>query len=129
MAEEYPASQEGRRLPTPHCIAGRGKGWNLAPRLDKLVDPCLSLVVPKGQFGTHPVRMEETCNRLGVSNGDEIEVCGVCSDVCVIANVVILKTLYPESPITVDSRAVAGTTTEANEAALTVMRSLQVDVI
>lgn len=118
----YMYTLEGKKLPIEHCIRGT-KGWQNDPRIDDVLK-------------THQIITKETFGAIALpsyiySSYDvsEIEVCGLCTDICVINNVALLRTAFPDVPIIVDSRACAGTSIEAHNAALLVMKSLQVDVI
>lgn len=126
----YSETQEGQKIP-PHCLYGTD-GYLFVPELKKEtligVDSG-DFLVDKHSFAVTPAKLASALSHRGYGDADEFELCGVCSDICVIANAVILKGLFPEAKITVDSKAVAGTTPAANEAALTVMRSLQINVI
>lgn len=125
--ERYLSIQEGKLLPVQHCIVGT-RGWELIPEIKELV-PNRSSVIEKSGFGAEPSYLEEVLYENDAETADEYEVCGLCTDICVISNVVLLKTLYRESKITVDAQAVAGVTPEKNAAALEVMKSIQVNVI
>ena len=118
----YMNTLEGKYLPIPHCISGT-KGWEIAEGL--YVEG--SLVDNKYSFGsTHLVDYIATNYR---GRFDEIEVVGLCTDICVVSNVMILKAFFPEVKITVDASCCAGTSIEAHNAALTVMKSCQIEVI
>jgi len=122
--DDYMETQEGQKLPVPHCIMG-SNGWNIIPELhgyEKYADmKCLN----KKAFGYD--YWEEV---FGTGSGIEsIELVGVCTDICVVSNALILKALYPEIPITVDASCCAGTTLENHKAALQVMKCCQINVI
>ena len=131
---DYLSSPEGKKLPVEHCIKGT-KGWELAINIDGYYS-----TVEKNTFGL--------CNINGAINGliDEIEIrkglsediyysdlefeiCGLCTDICVVSNALILKAYFPNNKIVCDASCCAGTTPEAHKAALTVMKSCQIDVI
>ena len=124
--DNYPESAEGRKLPVPHCIKGTD-GW----QLDKNVASALAdreyTAVEKPTFGSLELpRLIEAA-----SDGDDfsIEIIGLCTDICVVSNALVLKANFPEMPISVDSACCAGVTPQAHEAALATMRSCQIDVI
>ena len=124
--DNYPESAEGRKLPVPHCIKGTD-GW----QLDKNVASALAdreyTAVEKPTFGSLELpRLIEAA-----SDGDDfsIEIIGLCTDICVVSNALVLKANFPEIPISVDSACCAGVTPQAHEAALATMRSCQIDVI
>jgi nicotinamidase-related amidase len=119
--DDYLTTQEGRNLPTPHCIK-HSRGWERPPEIAEAAPS--GVVFEKNSFGS--TAMAEYIKQ---QSPDEIEVIGLVTDICVISNVLILKALMPETPITVDASCCAGTTPEAHRAALAVMRSCQADVI
>lgn len=115
--EDYLDTQEGRCLPVTHCIYGTN-GWEIADGLG--TEGCD--FVQKPTFG-YPDWEKE-----GLGNADEIELVGVCTDICVVTNALLLKTFFPEMKITVDAGCCAGTTPEKHQSALAVMQSCQVGV-
>ena len=117
--EDYLATQEGRRLPVPHCIRGT-EGWEIAASLQPFVRAAAA-VVEKPAFGsTELPALLEDC--------DEIELVGLCTDICVISNALVLKAFYPEKKISVDASCCAGVTPASNAEALRAMKMCQVDV-
>ena len=125
--EDYMETTEGRKLPVPHCIKGT-KGWELP---DELKDALGGLVperqIEKGTFGAKnlPEKVIEVCR--GVP--DEIELIGVCTDICVISNALLLKTFFPECEITVNAGCCAGTSPEAHDRAIEAMKMCQINII
>ena len=118
--EDYLSTEEGRHLPVPHCIRGSA-GWQIHP---SLADLCKEAPVDKPTFGSMELihRVEEG------ERPEEIVVLGVCTDICVISNVLLLKAAFPEIPITVDARGCAGVTPESHQTALAAMRACQVGI-
>ena len=117
--EDYLATQEGERLPVPHCIRGM-EGWEIAASLQPFVREAAA-VVEKPAFGsTELPAVLKDC--------DEIELVGLCTDICVISNALLLKAFYPETRISVDASCCAGVTPESHEDALRAMKMCQVDV-
>lgn len=117
--EDYLATQEGRRLPVPHCIRGT-EGWEIAASLQPFVRAAAA-VVEKPAFGsTELPALLEDC--------DEIELVGLCTDICVISNALVLKAFYPEKKISVDASCCAGVTPASHAEALRAMKMCQVDV-
>lgn len=117
----YLNTQEGRKLPIEHCILG-SKGWTIAddasfPESDQVK------YLNKDQFSYNDWESEH------LDEYYEIFIMGFCTDICVIANALTIKALYPELPITVVSNCCAGTTPEKHKAALNVMKSCQINVI
>lgn len=119
--EKYETSQEGRKLPIPHCIRDTD-GWRLCrevlPRdFDK------AKIINKRSFGTMEWDKQNT-----MGGQDEIWICGFCTDICVMANFQIIKAMFPEIPIVIIKDACAGTTPELHNAALKVMESCQAQI-
>jgi nicotinamidase-related amidase len=120
--DDYLSTQEGKLLPIPHCIYGT-KGWQITDGLFQEG----SFIVDKTTFGSTWLPQYIMSNYRGQI--DSIELIGVCTDICVVSNALILKAYFPEVPIIVDASCCAGTSIEAHKAALTVMKSCQVEVI
>lgn len=125
----YAETQEGRKLPVEHCQIGEW-GNELDPAIKDVVDPDDDYGIQKSTFGSldlvNLLYSFEDCDGEPI---EEIEVCGLCTDICVVANAVLLKTAFPEARIVVEAMACAGSTPENHEAALQTMRCLQIDVI
>ena len=85
-------------------------------------------IVDKGSFGFPEWERELSYMGLTSNNISGIELCGVCTDICVISNALILKALYPETEISVDATCCAGTSVDAHFAALSVMENCQVNI-
>ena len=113
--EGYLQTNEGKHLPVEHCIEG-STGWEIAPGV--YVDGCE--IVDKPSFGY---------TGWTDRNFEEVELIGLCTDICVISNALIIKALYPEIPVRVDPKCCAGVTPESHEAALTTMKMCQVDMV
>ena len=122
--ENYLKTNEGKHLPVEHCIENT-HGWNIIEELD--VVECEH--INKTSFG-HPYWdiIKDSESILARFLG-EIEIVGVCTDICVVSNALILKALYPEINITVDASCCAGVTPESHQAALTTMKMCQINVI
>lgn len=126
--KDYLSTLEGKYLPVEHCIVGTD-GFSLIPCLQYYFDFYNnSHIEYKSTFGyrwwgSHPLLINKF--------GEEIqfELVGVCTDICVITNALLLRTYFPESKIIVDSNCCAGTTPEKHKAALEVMKSCHIDVI
>lgn len=117
---DYANTQEGKRLPVPHCIKGTA-GWEVAPELSEYARD--SVLFEKGTFASFG--LAEFAKKGGYG---EIALCGVCTDICVISNALLLKAFCPETVIKVFARACAGTTEQNHAAALAVMKSCQIIV-
>ncbi|WP_298706415.1 cysteine hydrolase family protein [uncultured Veillonella sp.] len=124
--ENYLKTQEGTHLPVPHCIEGT-EGWQLAPDIIAARPITAEHVYCKGQFGS--VELAEDLRDFNDMEGiDSIELVGLCTDICVVSNAMLLKAFLPEVPVTVDASCCAGVTTESHEAALTTMKACQIIV-
>lgn len=120
---DYLETNEGKHLPVPHCIEGTD-GWeicNLIPhecgrRIDK---PTFGFLDWREVLKISPEEEKNT----------ELELVGLCTDICVVSNALILKAMYPEAKITVDASCCAGVTPESHKAALATMKMCQIEVI
>jgi len=112
--ENYPETSEGRHLPVVHCIEGT-TGWEIREGLAKEGD----LIINKPSFGY---------TGWDAYTFDEIELVGLCTDICVVSNALILKALNPEIHISVDASCCAGVTPDNHRAALQTMRMCQVEI-
>lgn len=121
--EDYLETNEGKHLPVKHCINDTD-GWQIYDGL--YVDGCS--IVDKGAFG-FPFWNQIPATSVDLPNSEEIEVIGLCTDICVVSNALILKAQFPEHKITVDSSCCAGVTPESHEAALTTMKMCQIEVV
>jgi nicotinamidase-related amidase len=125
--DNYMETLEGKHLPVPHCIANT-KGWQIVPD----VFTSDSEVVDKYTFGCYslPDEIWSACGmKYNKFDIDSIEFCGVCTDICVVSNVLITKTVFRDIPIIVDSKCCAGVSPLKHEAALETMRSCQIEVL
>lgn len=115
----YLKTQEGRKLPVEHCIHGT-PGWQICRELQ----PFARDVVDKLSFGSIALP------RLLAQNGtpEEITLCGLCTDICVISNAMILKSAFPETPVYIEASCCAGVTPESHETALNAMQAVQIEV-
>lgn len=122
----YMDTQEGRNLPVPHCIRGTD-GWQIRPEIAELIFP--DHIVDKPTFGsTQLAKLMEILERRE-EDGIEIELVGLCTDICVVSNALLLKASMPETPISCDASCCAGVTPAKHEAALETMRSCQIRII
>ncbi len=119
--ENYRQTQEGQYLPVTHCVLGT-EGHKVVTDLN--ISGCE--VFDKTSFGSLALaeHIADTTKNL-----DEIELCGLCTDICVVSNALILKTRFPEIKITVDTQCCAGVTVESHNAALLTMKMCQVNVV
>lgn len=124
--EDYGTTQEGKFLPVPHCIA-HSAGWEFVEPLEELRKKHDYKVYEKGAFGSIPMAMDLRAEHEKQEIGS-IELVGVCTDICVVSNALILKAYLPEVPIYVDAECCAGVTPEKHQHALETMKSCQVIV-
>ncbi len=122
----YLETQEGKYLPVEHCIKNT-EGWELTERVEELRIEKNSKVYEKPTFGS--MALAEDMKKLYQSGQvDSIELVGLCTDICVISNALLLKAMMPELPIYVDAACCAGVTPKKHDAALEVMKSCQIIV-
>lgn len=133
--DDYLDTQEGRKLPIKHCIKDT-HGWQIHPDLlaawralddtmiiEELVDNALT----KNTFGSKD--LISLLTELSKDNEiSEVEICGLCTDICVISNAFLIKAYFPETIIKVNPTCCAGTTPENHETALKAMRNCQVEI-
>lgn len=124
---DYLTTQEGRKLPVEHCIEG-SDGWELIPELQRFADARdTGCVYKKETFGSltlaETLRAENEKKQIS-----SIELIGVCTDICVVSNALLIKAYLPEVPVLVDAGCCAGVTPEKHESALETMRSCQITV-
>lgn len=117
--EAYLDTQEGKKLPVVHCVKGT-KGWEIIDCLQSYVQT----VFDKPTFGS--VQLAHVVARGGY---EQIELVGLCTDICVVSNALLLKAALPEIQICVDSACCAGVTPASHEAALTTMKMCQIEVL
>lgn len=116
---DYLSTQEGQYLPVAHCIEGT-QGHLIAEDLN--TEGCQ--VLDKPNFGSL-----ELADLAAKGDYAEVELCGLCTDICVVSNALILKAAIPETTVSVDARCCAGVTAESHQAALLIMKMCQVKVI
>lgn len=122
---DYLNTQEGRNLPVPHCII-KTEGHDLIPELESYERRCD--VYEKEAFGSNELAYDMNVE-YAMADVGEIELIGVCTDICVISNALLIKAHCPEVRIKVDASCCAGVTPEKHKAALEVMKSCQIEVI
>lgn len=121
--EDYMNTQEGKKLPVPHCIKGT-EGWQISPALREL---CKEEPIDKVTFGSSElVSILEAANEEDQIAG--ITLIGLCTDICVISNALLIKAFLPEVSLTVDASCCAGVTPESHRNALTAMKSCQIEI-
>lgn len=121
---DYLETQEGRLLPVAHCIKGT-PGWELEPRVKAL---CRTTPIEKPTFGSTGLADVLQAKHIYGGGLDEVVFVGLCTDICVVSNALLVKARLPEVPLTVDASCCAGVTPEAHQHALEVLRSCLVNV-
>lgn len=113
--DNYLSTNEGKHLPITHCVENT-EGWEIADGI--YVEGCD--IVNKPSFGY-----------TGWKDYDfeEVELVGLCTDICVVSNALVLKALFPEIKISVDAKCCAGVTPQSHDAALTTMNMCQIEVL
>ena len=117
--ENYLLTAEGKKLPVEHCIRDT-KGWQIIDELQ----PFAKEIMDKPSFGSL-----ELAKDLFEKGYETIELIGVCTDICVVSNALIIKAQMPECNVSVDAACCAGVTVASHEAALTTMGMCQVDIL
>ncbi len=124
--ENYMDTNEGKNLPVPHCIKGTD-GWKLDAKIAAALEGKNYSEVEKITFGS--VDLPDMIFKAAGDEDFTIELVGLCTDICVVSNTLILKANYPEKEIVVDASCCAGVTPESHVAALTTMKMCQINVI
>ena len=119
--ENYMSTQEGKKLPVEHCIKDT-HGWQVC---DELL-PYVKVAVDKITFGSTELPDLIKADNMEI---EEIELCGLCTDICVISNAMLLKAAFPEVKITVDSTSCAGVSMESHNTALAAMKAVQIEIV
>ncbi len=123
---DYLETQEGKNLPVPHCVKDE-EGWMLVPELEVLVQENAGIIYEKNTFGC--IRLAEDIRELYEKETlESVELIGVCTDICVIANALLIKTFVPEVPVLVDAACCAGVTPESHRRALDAMKVCQIQI-
>lgn len=122
----YMETSEGKKLPVPHCIR-MTDGWLLNEKVKLALSDKDYKTIEKGTFGS--TELVNEIQRLKDKDELQIEFIGLCTDICVVSNVLLLKAYFPEVKMTVDAGCCAGVTQESHKAALVTMKMCQIDVI
>ena len=118
--EDYLTTQEGKKLPVEHCIKNT-EGWEISRELEVLD----SVIFDKITFGS--VELPEYLKKI--KDLEDVELIGLCTDICVISNAMLIKAAFPEITVRVDSSCCAGVTPESHENALNAMKMCQIEVL
>lgn len=123
--ENYLESAEGKKLPVKHCVKGTS-GWELDDNVMCALEDKEYTAVEKPTFGS--VKLPEFIREKAQGEDFSVELIGLCTDICVVSNALLVKANFPEVHISVDSACCAGVTPESHNAALLTMKSCQIDV-
>ena len=133
--DNYMDTLEGKMLPIPHCVENT-KGWSIKKDISSVVDGTPGLVcstekiinsrIYKNTFGSDVLRDFLVENKDVI---EEVEIIGLCTDICVVSNALMARQALPNTNITVDASCCAGATPETHKAALEIMKMCQVTVI
>ncbi len=124
--EDYLKSMEGKNLPVMHCVKDTD-GWQIEENIKKALEKRGYTSLTKPTFGSVSLA-EMLKRRFDLTTDIEIELLGVCTDICVVSNALLLKAYFPEAEIWINSSCCAGVTPAKHEAALETMRSCQINV-
>lgn len=119
-SKDYLNTQEGKNLPVAHCIYGTD-GWQIDARLE-VGD---AAVIDKPAFGS----LELAARVAAIPELESVELIGLCTDICVISNAIILKARLPETPVFVRADCCAGVTPASHENALNAMKMCQIGIL
>ena len=122
-AENYLKTQEGRNLPVVHCVKGTD-GWQIRPEIADLLKG--AKIYEKPTFGS--TAMAADLREQSEKEEIELELIGLCTDICVVSNALLLKASMPEVKITVDAACCAGVTPDSHNAALETMKMCQIEI-
>lgn len=123
--EDYLSTPEGKKLPVPHCVKGT-EGWKTNERVLAACDGKIERTFEKPVFGS--VELVEFL-KARESEISEIELVGLCTDICVVSNAVMLKNFLPNAAINVNEKCCAGVTPQSHTEALNTMKMCQINII
>lgn len=122
----YLETQEGKKLPVEHCIMDT-KGWEIHPDVAAALKEKDAVAITKPTFSSTEL-IDNIVQRCGFDGPECIELVGLCTDICVVSNALLVKAFFPETPISVDASCCAGVTPETHKAALTTMKMCQIEI-
>lgn len=122
-APDYLETQEGKRLPVVHCVRDSA-GWQIREGLTD-IRPCAT--IDKPTFGSTELGVLLAQRDLEEKIGS-VTLVGLCTDICVISNALLIKAFLPETPIVVDAACCAGVTPESHRGALEAMKMCQITI-
>lgn len=125
---DYLNTQEGRKLPVPHCVRGT-EGWEIVDQLKEYA----AHPIDKPTFGSRYLgallkARDEDLKQQGKAGVEKVTLVGLCTDICVISNALLIKAFLPETEVAVDAVCCAGVTTESHRTALAAMKMCQITV-
>lgn len=123
--KDYLDTAEGRKLPVPHCIRDT-EGWRLNEKVQQALTGKEYRIIEKPTFGS--LELAEELRRIQEKEEIRVEMVGLCTDICVVSNALLLKANFPETGIAVDASCCAGVTPDTHRAALETMRMCQIDI-
>lgn len=124
--DDYLDTQEGKKLPVKHCIKGT-EGFELNRKVMSALEKKEYTLLEKPTFAS--VELPRLISRKAEGDAFTIELVGLCTDICVVSNALLLKANFPEAEISVNSACCAGVTEESHNAALMTMKSCQINII
>ena len=124
--ENYLRTAEGRHLPVTHCVKGT-PGWALASEIAAALQERAAVLVEKPTFGS--LVLPQLIEDAAGGEDFDVTVIGLCTDICVVSNALLLKGRFHEKEVYVDAACCAGVSPEKHEAALEVMRSCQINIL
>ena len=122
---DYMDAQEGKKLPVPHCIRGT-KGWEICPQIEAL---CSETPIDKPSFGSVGLGQVLKAYDSQEEKVESVTFVGLCTDICVISNVLVVKAFLPETEFIVDASCCAGVTPQSHRQALEAMKVCQVSIV
>ena len=123
--ENYSETAEGKKLPVPHCIKGTD-GWKLNEKIQAALSSKKYTSIEKTTFGS--VDLPKQISDCVGEDDFSVELIGLCTDICVVSNALILKANFPEKEIYVDAKCCAGVTPDSHDSALTTMKMCQINI-
>lgn len=125
---DYPDTQEGRKLPVPHCVRGT-EGWEIIEQLREYAAHPIDKPTFGSQYlGTLLKSRDEDLKKRGGPGVEKVTLVGLCTDICVISNALLIKAFLPEAEVVVDAKCCAGVTPESHKNALEAMKTCQITV-
>lgn len=124
--DNYLNTSEGKKLPVEHCVKERD-GWQLNEDVERALSDKEYTIIEKNSFGS--LELPDIIRQKYSNLEFQIEIVGLCTDICVVSNALILKANFPENEIKVDASCCAGVTVESHNASLLTMKMCQIDVI